>query len=250
MPEFSVKIPELGESDSIGLLFALLPGLLCFLTIHVLTARERKLETLHVVLFSLAYNLLVHGMWEWLQWEKAYFPTKPIVGLPLTAIAIGILLATAINRGFIYRVLRILRITNESEWDSVWKTAHREHRRFGEFSVITFEDGSRLQGAIRYFSESQDGGHIAVEKFCWIDSENLAGPMNECRILFPAGSIKDIHFQPTPKVSRTLNNENDAQRTDRQPAESIFREGNESDPEVISTRASATTTTTSEGKIV
>lgn len=204
MPE--LEIPNPGEIETLGLIFTLSPGLICLFIIHSLTSRERKIEPVPVILHSLAYTLIVHAVWELLQF-KSCIPTKPIVGLPLTAVVVGLVLAAAVCNGWIYKALRFLKITDESEWESVWKTAFKDGRKIGEYVIITFEDGKQVQAAIRDFSSTQADGHITIERFRWIGEDYIPGEENTGILVFSASSVRDIHFQATFRSEPTLNAE-------------------------------------------
>jgi hypothetical protein len=195
-----VKLPELGELESLGLLFTLLPGLLTYLTVRVLSAREEKIEAVETVLCGLAYTLVVHALWVGLKALGSWIPTPDLIGLSLTAVGLGLCLAAIHNSGIGYRVLRRLHLTSESSWLTVWQTAFREFRgvQGGEYAVLHLKDGRRVMGAIRGFSPRQENGHVCLERVHWFsgteESEEHPGLH-----LFNASDICVVEFLPDQK---------------------------------------------------
>jgi hypothetical protein len=198
-----MPFPSVGKLDpALGVLFTLLPGLVTFLVVRSLSARERKLDPTEVVLHGLAYTLIVHAIWQLLKSLGSWVATPDIVGLSLTAVAIGVLLAWLFNRAVLYSWFQRLGITDESNWASIWETAFREFRaQGGDYAVMHLRDGRPIMGAIRGHSASQVGGHICLESAGWLPSEGNALPLVELpgRILLCPKDVAFVEFVPSPR---------------------------------------------------
>lgn len=168
----SLSLPSVGKLESLGLLFSLLPGLLTYIVVRALTARERKLDAVEAVLHGLAYTVLVHALWELLT-LNSWIPTPDLVGISLCSLVIGLAIAKCHSRGWIYNLLRLCGITEESTWQSAWETSFRMARADGrEYAVLYLKDGRRIMGAVRGFSSEQSAGHVAIDRSRWLCENN------------------------------------------------------------------------------
>lgn len=194
-----MKLPDIGEMASLGVLFTLLPGLITYLVVRAMTERAKKIEAVEAVLYALAYTLIVHAIWYGLTGIGSLIPTPDIIGLSLTALFVGIGLAAIVNSGVHYRLLRFVGITSESSWITIWQTVFREFRdRQGEYAVLHLKDGRRVMGAIRGFSPQQKGGHVCLERVQWL-TEATPNSEHPGMHLFNAEDIAIVEFLSTSK---------------------------------------------------
>ena len=108
-----MKLPSPASVDSVGILYALLPGLVTFLVSRALTERSKKIEATEAVLYGLAYTLLVHAAWSLLAMTRvAAVPAA--AAEPLIAVVLGVLIAWVSNAGWLYRLLRWIGVTRET----------------------------------------------------------------------------------------------------------------------------------------
>lgn len=195
-----MKLPSLSDEKALGLLFTLFPGLLTFLIVRLLTAREKKLDAVEAILHGLAYTLLVNLIWELLCWPGSYIPTSDIIGLGLTSVALAIGLSLAINNRLTYRLLQRVRVTSEPEFATIWETTFRTARtEIGSYAVLTLDDERRIMGELRGFSPEQSGGHVMLAKWEWLtedtkDTEEFTA--NTGWVLIPAERIIVVQFLP------------------------------------------------------
>ncbi len=192
-----MNLPSVGNVKSLELLFTLLPGLLTYLLVRSLTARERRVEATEAILHGLAYTLLVHAMWTVCTSIGTWFPTPDIVGLSLCSLLLGVVVSRLSNRGAIYEFLRRVGVTSESGWASIWESAFREFRTTrGEYGVFHSRDGRRIMGAIRGYSLQQSGGHICLERAQWLEGLEALAELPGM-VLIPADDVQFIEFLPT-----------------------------------------------------
>lgn len=201
-----MKFPNVGSFDSLGILFTLLPGLITLVLVRALTARSRKIEPTEAILHGLAYTLLVHSIWTALT-IRSWIPTPDIVGLSLSAIALGLILSWLTNAGMTYGVFRWLNLTHEPSWPSIWETAFREFRGSqGEYAVFEFKDGRRLYGAIHGFSSDQKEGHLLVDRARWIHAADEHQQQSEQpgSLLIRADDVAIVQFMPFTSEVRNV----------------------------------------------
>lgn len=197
-----MSLPDLGKIDSLGLLFTLLPGLLTFVVVHAMTARGQKIDPIEAVLYGLAYTLAVHGIWGLLVRAGSLVPTPDIVGLPLTALLMGLGISIVATSGWSYAVLRRLRVTGQSSWVTIWETAFREFRGGqGEYAVLHLQDGRRVMGSVRAFSPHQKDGHVCLDRVKWLDGSQ-AGEEHPGVHILGGNDIAVVEFIPFGRSSR------------------------------------------------
>jgi hypothetical protein len=164
-------MPQIGQLDTLGVLYALLPGLIVFLVVRGLTARTRKIEAIEAVLHGLAYTLVVYALWDFLsQWSL--IPTPERLGLCLCAIAVGVCIAWLTNTGKGYALLRRLGVTHQPPWKTVWQTSFERARSdYAGWIVLHFKDSRRVMGSLRGWSEERANGYVAIEGAKWLHGE-------------------------------------------------------------------------------
>jgi hypothetical protein len=191
------SLPSIGNLETLGVLFSLLPGLITFILYRSLTAKGKKVGAVDAILHGLAYTLVVHGIWSGLTSLGSLIPTPDIFGLTASAVYLALVLAFLSNNGQLYGWLRKLNLTQETSWSSVWESSFREFRNSdGEYVVIEFKDGRRILGAIRGFSNEQGNGHIVLQKSKWLHA-NEEQPEQPGMILVSAGDVSTIQFLPS-----------------------------------------------------
>lgn len=193
--------PNPADLDALGFLFAVLPGILAFLIIRQLCWRDRRIEPLEFVVYSLAYTLVIESIWQLLVSIGNWIPTPKTIGVTTTSIVFAVLSARLINTGRVYSALRWLRLSNESDWPTVWQSTFRGCRsEDGVWATIELTDGRRLLCAIREFPWDQSEGHISVQDADWLDDDDGSG--SSCTIEAPgillirASDVSIIEFLP------------------------------------------------------
>lgn len=194
------ELPEIGKIESLGILFTLLPGLLTYLVVRLLTARGKELQTTEMVLYSLAYTLIVNATWALLKAVGSWIPTPDLVGLSLSAVAWGIAVSVGIMFGFPYNVLNCIKVTREGPCPTTWQSAmHVFRSKGGEYLLLNFKDGRRVLGATRGLPAQQKDGHFCLERVRWLSpgTDEIEQPG---LMLFNAEDVSFVQFlPPTPK---------------------------------------------------
>lgn len=184
---------EIGKLNTLGLLFALLPGFLTYVIVHALIKRGRKPEAVEAILHALAYTVVVHGLWAGV---SPWLPTTTpeIVGVCVTAVILAVVMSALIHHECLYRLSLGANIAGEDRWYSMWENEFRRARQnVGEYAVIQLTDGRRLRGCIRGYSEEQAGGLVTLDRCKWLVAEGSDLPRGDL-ILIPAENIEFVHF--------------------------------------------------------
>jgi hypothetical protein len=164
----AIEIPKVADLESAGLVFALLPGLLTYLVHHALTHRSEPTSAVTAVLWGLAYTLLVHAIWALATLPGSLIPTPDIVGLSITAVGLGLALASLSRSGFVFRWLRAIGVTISTNW-TPWETALIESRREGiDYAVAHLKDKRSVKGGICGYSHKQKDGHLVLSPYQWL----------------------------------------------------------------------------------
>ncbi|GIW83413.1 MAG: hypothetical protein KatS3mg105_5220 [Gemmatales bacterium] len=190
-----VTIPDVNELEANGLLFALLPGFLTYVVVHALTNRERPLETVEAVLHALGYTLLVHALW-WMLTRWSWLPTPDLVGLSLSALVVGLLIAKLSNSGKTFEWLQKFGISSQPPWPSIgiqhfaqlgWRTA--------SMPLFTYRMVEESWGQSAATRLDKQGGHVALRDARWLaddkqEEEEL--DLHACPLLLVPG--EEIRF--------------------------------------------------------
>jgi hypothetical protein len=197
-----MKLPGISGLESLGILSALLPGLLTLIVVRYLCGRDKKPEAVEATLHALAYTLVVHGIWAILKSLGSWFPMPDIAGLSLCAIGLGVVVAWISNNGQAHAVIARCGLTSEAPWATVWESAFRAFRRDGgEYVVLTLKDGKRILGALRAYSGQQKEGHVCIDRARWLGTDGGSEPEQPGMLAFSAEAIESIQFMPLVKGS-------------------------------------------------
>ena len=208
-----MSLPPVNGLDELGILFALLPGLLTYLVKHTLVSRHEALSGIKVVMWGLAYTLVVWSIWELFKWPGAFLPTPDLVGLSACAVSLGAGAAFLDSSGLAFKWARRLRLTHQPVFPSVWRAAFHQFRREekGEFAVLHLRDGRRLYGAVVGISPTREKGHVFLQPAAWLPKGDAEpdGPdgqlpsLNPAGFLIPTDDVAIVEFVPPtlPKVS-------------------------------------------------
>lgn len=170
---------NISSLNTLGTLFTLLPGLLTYLVVHFLTARERKLEATEAVLMGLGFTVIVNTLYA-VAANFSKLPAEPnLPSLTIIALTIGLVVSISTNNGLGYAILRKSRLTKESSWRSTWVTALKTFdEEGGDWVFVYLSDGSRLLGAVAGYSSDITDGHLALQDCSWVkaDDEKIKTP--------------------------------------------------------------------------
>ena len=194
-------MPKLGDLGDLGILFTLLPGFLTYLVQHALTSLHQRLETARLLLWSLAYTLIVNAIWYLASERVDSFLTSDLVGLTITAVLLGVVLSPLSSSGLLFTLARKCRLSNQPSWGSVWRTTFNEARRNRvEWAVLYLRDGRRLYGCIYAVSPVRDGGHVLLKPAMWLpatDKESVPTQFNAAGFLVHASDVGIIELIST-----------------------------------------------------
>lgn len=183
-----------GNLNTLGTLWALLPGLLTFLIIRFLTERERKLEATEAILLGLGYTVLINFLYSVIAKVCDFSAIPSLSSLSILAICLGFTIAWLSNEGLIFKTLRSLNFTQESSWRSIWVTALKDFEgEGGEHVFLYMKDGGKIMGALKGYSSDFSDSHLALTDCYWIDHENEK-TQTPGTIIIPTDQISTIQL--------------------------------------------------------
>lgn len=155
---------------------------------------------------GLAYTLLVHATWAVLVNLGTLIPTPELVGLALSAVVWGVIIAKLHTHGWVYRVLHWFGVTFEPAWPTIWQTTFRDFRQSkGQYVVLHLKDRRRVYGGLCAVSSTQAGGHIYLEPSRWLDDPD--SDLQNGGLMFNADDVAVVEFVPTPEPDDERSND-------------------------------------------
>jgi hypothetical protein len=190
------KIPDLDGGLDNNIIFTLLPGLVSYKIVQVLTNPSHKVEATEAVVTGLAYTLISHLMWNILKWPGSLIPTPEPIGIMLCSITVGLAVSWGVSSDWVFKILRWTQITRRPSTDSIWQASiDYGHRKYGGFAIVTFDDGRRLYGRIRAVSSDQESGHIFLTSARWIHHKT-DDPIEPGAFLVSLNKVEYLHLIP------------------------------------------------------
>jgi hypothetical protein len=196
-----------GSSDFV---LTLLPGLITYLVVKLLTARDEKIETADAIVKGLAYTVVAHAFWALLSKLEQFHDFPTLSGLVIISLTVGVLSSCVLLSGMLYKVLRLLGFSDQSDYSSTWESYLKKLGRDGfEYSQIHLKDGRIIFGAIIEYSGKQSDGHLIVSECDWLDEDGKQTPV-EGLFLVPCSEIvllQGIHSSNVKTTTEELSND-------------------------------------------
>ena len=189
---------------------SLLPGLVTYVIVHLLSSRTKKMETVDAILIGLTYTLIIQGIWHLLKASGSLIPTPDVVGTTLIAMVLGLVLSVLINHGIIYNVLRSLKITTQPQWRSIWETSFRSSEtELDSWVILELNNGRRIMGYVIGYSGEREDGHVCLKDPRWLNDSDENSVDEQTPIdgwfLTDNSQIVSVHFLPKPKLEKNEN---------------------------------------------
>ena len=182
IPIFAANaVPEIPKIESIGVLYALLPGLLAVVTYRRFAGARKKMEATETAVIALAYTIVCHATWQLLTMPSFTFvPVPDLLGLSLCGVFWGVLVAVDVSNDWSFSILRKKGLVATSTHSTVWIGAIHD---FGKVATVELADGRTIYGIITRASMEQKDGHLVIARAVWIHQgvvqENREGVVQE-----------------------------------------------------------------------
>lgn len=164
--------------ETLAVLLVLLPGFLAAGIVRALCVRTKQTEfdkLIEALVFSfIAYGAFVAvfrrfplqsgSVGDVREYLTALHPSDVLFLLAFGAAA-GLLVGGSITNDFHGKVFRKLRLTNRTSRPSIWLDVFSEIK---DYVQLEFQDGRKLIGWPRYFSDTPDESCLFLENAAWI----------------------------------------------------------------------------------
>jgi len=186
-------------SELINLFNFLMPGFIASFLFYSLTSFPKKSEFESVVI-ALLYTVIINSVVEVLGLAFIAIGNNRFAVIGWTsnikvlssiffALLLGLLLSLFYNNDILHRILRKLKITNQTSYPSEWYGTFSETRLY---VVLHFSDRRRLMGWPLEWPSSPKSGHFVLENAVWLDEVN--------------GNTQEIELPNVEKIILDVNN--------------------------------------------
>ncbi len=197
--------------QALQLLLFLIPGLFASMVFNSLVSRKPHRSDLSQIIEALVYSMVVNAIYAAFRQGSAisidldqssqainfsYHPISLFVLLGL-GLVVPIILSVFVNKNLHTRALNRLGVSPKSARMSTWEDAFYDFRRY---IVIHFEDGRRLYGWPRYYSDATSETYLFIYKPYWIVEDEEGGRFEKTdldgMLITPNQKINFIGFMP------------------------------------------------------
>jgi len=196
-------------NELINLFNFLLPGFITSFLFYSLTSFPKKSE-FEMVVMALIYTVIINSIVEGLSSilfaiEKNGFSitewtsTAKVLWSVFFALLFGFLLSFLYNNDLLHKLLRKLKITNQTSYPTEWYGQFSETR---SYVVLHFTDRRRIMGWPVEWPSSPKNGHFVLKDAVWLDeidgkTQEIELPNVE-KIMLDATDIDMVEFiKPT-----------------------------------------------------
>jgi hypothetical protein len=170
-------MPEISK-ELVSLLQYLLPGFLVAWVMYGLTSHEKPAQSERIIqalIYSLGVQacvilekkllLFIGGWFELAPWNS---DSKLLASLS-TALMLGCALAHALNRDYLHKFLRKIKISNRSSHPNEWYLALNLNPTY---VVLHLKEERRLYGWPFLWPSNPEKGHFLIKSPAWLDDDN------------------------------------------------------------------------------
>ncbi|GHV12979.1 hypothetical protein AGMMS49938_06640 [Fibrobacterales bacterium] len=200
--------------EAINFLVFLLPGFLTQRVLSSLVFRTEK-EFIRQIVEALIFTWIIYaiaslflgepraihiesienGKYVWF-FDKQFFLVFFTISLGLAFV-----MALIMSQGYAHRVLRFLHITNRHSNANIWIDIIGHELR-NKYVLITFNNGERLTGWIKHYSDTTEESQVYISTPRWIDKNGEKIETNSIGLFIVAkGTIESIEELPIQPIT-------------------------------------------------
>lgn len=194
--------------EGLAILLILLPGFLCAGLIQALCVRPTQTE-LDKVWEALLYSFVIYVLFTFavgpavpvglqvgavngVQQYSIHISPRPLLQLALISAALALAISAIITNDISGKLLRKARLTQRTSRSSVWSDTFHD---FSGVVLVELEDGRRVEGWVRYYSDEPMPASLFLERAAWVTDENTLVQINGPGILITENlGIQTIEF--------------------------------------------------------
>ncbi|WP_420642733.1 DUF6338 family protein [Candidatus Leptofilum sp.] len=163
--------------QALQILLFLVPGFFAAKLFDSFVTRETKQSDLARIEEAVIFSLLIYAIYALIQPQSAIsfdqssgtinytFDAEALIFLSAISMILPIILSYSFAKNFHMKLLNRLGVSQKSSRFSVWDDAFQDYQRY---IVIDFENGRRLYGWPRYYSDGNQEICLLIHKPLWI----------------------------------------------------------------------------------
>ena len=201
-------------NELINLFNFLLPGFITSFLFYSLTSFPKKSE-FELVVMALIYTVIINSLVEVLGWlflaigKTGFFieewsSTAKVLWSVFFALFFGFFLTYLYNNDKLHKLLRKLKITNQTSYPTEWYGTFSETH---SYIVLHLNDGRRLMGWPLEWPSLPKNGHFVLENAAWLAETPEEKPIelnNVEKILIDAINVNMVEFiKPMEAISES-----------------------------------------------
>ena len=184
------------------LLYELLPGFLAAWVFYSLTAHPKPSSFERIVqalVFTIIVRAVMTGTRLLLQFggvltdAGTWTQDAQLTWSVITALAVGLLVATSVNKDWFHGCLRRIRLTSRTSYPSEWYSGFTRSKR--HYVVLHLTGERRLYGWPEEWPDSPDPGHFLIMQAKWLLDDGKTRELDGVeRLAIPAVDVEMVEF--------------------------------------------------------
>ena len=184
------------------LLYELLPGFLAAWVFYSLTAHPKPSSFERIVqalVFTIIVRAVMTGTRLLLQFAGVltdagtWTQDVQLTWSVITALAVGLLVATSVNKDWFHGCLRRIRLTSRTSYPSEWYSGFTRSKR--HYVVLHLTGERRLYGWPEEWPDSPDRGHFLIMQAKWLLDDGKTRDLDGVeRLAIPAADVEMVEF--------------------------------------------------------
>lgn len=120
-------------------------------------------------------------------------PLELLSGLGLSSALLGLASGIVVGKDIHYRLARKLRLTSRTGRGDIWQDVFEDIR--GNWLVVHLEDGQRVLGWARYYSDEGGKPSLFLRQASWVADDSSATPVDgEGLLVTERARVKYVEF--------------------------------------------------------
>ena len=184
------------------LLYELLPGFLAAWVFYSLTAHPKP-SSFERIVQALVFTIIVRAMMTGTRFllqftgvltdAATWTQDAQLTWSVITALAVGLLVATSVNKDWFHGCLRRIRLTSRTSYPSEWYSGFTRSKR--HYVVLHLTGERRLYGWPEEWPDSPDRGHFLIMQAKWLLDDGKTRELDGVeRLAIPAVDVEIVEF--------------------------------------------------------
>ena len=184
------------STETLTVLFVLLPGFVCAKLIRWLCPRPQQTE-MEKVVDALLYSFVVYAIFVLIFGIPEKITRRHVAVWAVIPFAVAAVVSFFLTNDFAGGLLRWFRLTHRTTRPSIW---HDVFHKYSGYVLVELADGRLVFGWVEFYSDFPNPSTLFLNDACWLDQKGnrtqIAGPG-----ILISGEFKFISFH-TAKDTR------------------------------------------------